>query len=120
MRLHPALWTTIFCSFGAMAILPVLPAQAQSANDLQTSSPQQPLGIFNQDDPNDPSNLFTDRANGSSVLNLINRIQLLNGKSPEQHSEDLNENLTDAAADFRKQQQEQLQQPPTFTDASAE
>lgn len=113
MRLQTMLWTTVLCGLGTMVTLSATAVRSQSANDLQTTAPQRPLELFNQEDPNDPANLFSDRANGSSVLNLINRIQLLNGKSPQQHAEDLDENLNDAAADFRKKQLQQIEQQPT-------
>jgi hypothetical protein len=85
---------------------------AQSASSLQPSSSQQPLQIFRQEDPNDPSNLFTNRASTTSLLNLINQLQLLNGRTSSEFAAEQDENFNAAVEAFRQKQQRELQTKP--------
>lgn len=77
-------------------------AQAQSTdvNPLQDFQPQQ----------GDPFSSRNDDPTGS-LFDLIHRAQLGNSRSAEEFNADKNQNLNDAAAEFRKKQQQRIQTP---------
>jgi hypothetical protein len=66
-------------------------------------------------DPNanqDLNNVFSNRdQSASSLFGLINKIQLLNGRNPNDFAAEQNENFQDALTDYRKKQQ-QIQAAP--------
>jgi hypothetical protein len=70
-----------------------------------------PLGS----DPNanqDLNNVFNNRDQGAtSLYGLINKIQLLNGRNPNDFAAEQNESFQDALSEYRKKQQ-QLQSAP--------
>ncbi|MGF1603607.1 MAG: hypothetical protein ACFCU8_16605 [Thermosynechococcaceae cyanobacterium] len=96
----------LICGLGVM--LMGTNAKAQTASDLQNSSSQGAITTFErEDDPNNLNNVFSpDRASGTSLLNLLNRIQQVNGRSSQEFANDQNENFNDAVEEFRKKQQE--------------
>ncbi len=97
----------VLFSLGALCTINVQAAVSQTSSDLQSSSPQQPLKVFEQENPDDASNLFTDRASGTSLLNLLNRIQQVNSRSSGEFAEDQAESFDSAVEAFRKKQQQQ-------------
>lgn len=66
-------------------------------------------------DPNtnqDLNDLWNNRdESSSSLFSLINRLQLLNGRSPGDFAAEQDDNFQSAINDFRKKQQEQIQPP---------
>jgi hypothetical protein len=60
-------------------------------------------------DPNanqDLNNVFSNRdQSASSLFGLINKIQLLNGRNPNDFAAEQDENFKDALSEFRKKQQ---------------
>ncbi|MGB7417348.1 MAG: hypothetical protein WA902_24340 [Thermosynechococcaceae cyanobacterium] len=96
----------LVCGLGFMLIS--ANAEAQTALDLQNSPSQGASTTFErEDDPNNLNNVFSpERASGTSLLNLLNRIQQVNSRSPQEFADDQNENFNDAVETFRKKQQE--------------
>lgn len=75
----------------------------------QTSA--SPLGGTQSADQ-DLNNIFSNRDQGaSSLFGLINKIQLLNGRNPNDFAAEQDENFQSAVSDFRKKQQEKIQTP---------
>lgn len=97
----PASWIVITT---ALFVIPQVgggkPAIAQTAQDLQQAD--QSL-----------NNVFSgaDGTGGSSIFNLLNRIQLLNGRSPGEFAAEQTKNLNSEFAEFRKKQQLKLDSP---------
>lgn len=115
MRFQSALSIALFCGCTATAI--GAPAHAQTSSDLQ--SPQRP--IFEQNNTDDASALFSDRATGSSLLDLMNRLQQAGGRSASEFAEEQNESFNEAVDAFRQQQQQQFGEPvPPETPKTAE
>ena len=89
---------------GLVALLTTqaLPLLAQTTNSVGT-------------DPNpnqDLNNVFSNRdQSASSLFGLINKIQLLNGRNPNDFAAEQDENFKDALSEYRKKQQ-QIQAPP--------
>jgi hypothetical protein len=79
---------------------------AQQAFAQTTDS--KPSDIFQDPNQNDP---FSSRGNGQagSMLDIVNRAILGPSRSSQEYGEAQRENLDDAAAQFRKQQQQRLQ-----------
>ena len=75
-------------------------AQSTDVNPLQDFQPQQ----------GDPFSSRNDNPTGS-LFDLIHRAQLGNSRSVEEFNTDKNQNLNDAAAEFRKKQQQRIQTP---------
>ncbi|WP_299413287.1 hypothetical protein [Acaryochloris sp. IP29b_bin.148] len=90
-----------------MACLGSSPVTAQSS---QTSDPLQDLKL---EDPNDPNQVFTNRGGPGSLLNLLNRLQQVNGRSNSEFAEDQSADFDSAVDAFRKKQQQQLDSPST-------
>ena len=88
---------------GVVALLttPALPLLAQTTN---------PVGSdLNQDQ--DLNNVFSNRdQSASSLFGLINKIQLLNGRNPNDFAAEQDESFKDALSEYRKKQQ-QIQTP---------
>ena len=62
----------------------------------------------------DINNIFSNRDQGaSSLFGLINKIQLLNGRNPNDFAAEQDENFQSAVSDFRKKQQSQSPAVPT-------
>jgi hypothetical protein len=100
-RLTHVLKSLLFGS-GLIALLgtQALPLLAQTTTPLG-SDPN-----ANQDNP------FNNRdQSASSLFGLINKIQLLNGRNPNDFAAEQNENFQDALSDYRKKQQ-QLKSAP--------
>lgn len=98
--------------FGSLACLGSWPVMAQSS---PTNDPLQDLQI---EDPNDPNQVFTNRGGTGSLLNLLNRLQQVNGRSNSEFAEDQAESFNSAVDAFRKKQQQQLGTPaPSTPDA---
>lgn len=91
-----------------VAALPALLAQATLA---QTAPTVQPLEDFK---PNDGgSDPFSNRSgSASSLFDLMHRVTLSNGRSIEDFSSEQQQNLNDAAAQFRQEQLKRLKQQP--------
>jgi hypothetical protein len=72
-----------------------------------------PLGDPNAGD--DLNNLWNGREgdSGASMYSLINRLQMMGGRSSGEFAEEQDENFNTALDEFRKKQQEQLQTSPT-------
>ncbi len=93
----------IIASMSLFTLLVPQGAQAQSTdvNPLQDFQPQQ----------GDPFSSRNDNPTGS-LFDLIHRAQLGNSRSAEEFNADKNQSLNDAAAEFRKKQQQRIQTPP--------
>ncbi len=64
----------------------------------------------------DINNIFSNRDQGAaSLFGLINKIQLLNGRNPNDFAAEQDENFQSAVSDFRKKQQQQSQSPAVPT-----
>lgn len=75
-------------------------------------------------DPNaanqDLNNIFSNRdQSASSVFGLINKIQLLNGRNPNDFASEQNENFQDALSEYRKKQQQRQSPAVTPTPATS-
>ncbi len=87
----------ILAGFGLTAFsLPAF-AQTNTVNPLEDLKPR--------DGSSDP---FSSTATSSSIMDLMHQLQRGNIRSMEQFSTDQGQNILDAAADFRKQQQMEL------------
>ncbi len=64
------------------------------------------------EDPNSPTNLFNNRGGSGGLMNLLNQLQLMNGRTGAEFNEDVNNNLQSAAEEFRNKQRLQLDQSP--------
>lgn len=95
--------------FSSMTLLGSWPVMAQSS---QTNDPLQDLQV---EDPNDPNQVFTNRGGTGSLLNLLNRLQQVNGRSNSEFAEDQDDNFNSAVDAFRKKQQQQLGNPSSST-----
>jgi hypothetical protein len=95
-----------FC-FGAGLVLVALPSMAQT-----TTNPIQDL--LRQDNPNDIGSILNGNTGtgAASIMNLMNRISNMDGRSPDELSADQKENLNNAAEAFRRQQQQRLEVNP--------
>jgi hypothetical protein len=93
-----------------------------NAAPLLAQSTTTPLGSESNPDQ-DINNLFSNRDQGAtSLFGLINRIQLLNGRSSGDFAAEQDENFQSAVSDFRKKQQQTPSPatpatPPTSTPA---
>lgn len=93
------LWGSILALVGVQG----LPVLAQTAPIGSTPDPNQ-----------DIDNVFNNRdSSAGSLYSIINRLQLLNGRSPADFAAEQDENFNSAVSDFRKKQQQQLQAPVT-------
>lgn len=99
-----ATWITLsgYC-IGAAAVLVTRPVLAQSTTPL-------PAQGLQQQDPNNFDFLTeSERDSSASLLNLINQIQLLNGRTAAEFDAEQSESLDAAAAKFRSQQLQRIQ-----------
>ncbi len=79
-------------------------AQSTDVNPLQDFQPQQ----------GDPFSSRNDNPTGS-LFDLIHRAQLGSSRSAEEFNTEKNQSLNDAAAEFRKKQQQRIQAPNQAT-----
>ncbi len=79
-------------------------AQSTDVNPLQDFQPQQ----------GDPFSSRNDNPTGS-LFDLIHRAQLGSSRSAEEFNTEKNQSLNDAAAEFRKKQQQRIQNPSQAT-----
>jgi len=93
-------------SVGATVLLATRPLLAQ------TASPLPAQGLNQQDVNNFDFFSRTERDSSASLLNLINQIQLLNGRTAAEFDAEQSENLDAAAAKFRSQQLQRIQPQP--------
>jgi hypothetical protein len=100
--------------FGALAslsffslLIPQL-AKAQSTQ-INPSTQVNPLQDF-QPQKGDPFSSRNDNPTGS-LFDLIHRAQLGSSRSAEEFNTEKNQSLNDAAAEFRKKQQQRIQNP---------
>lgn len=106
MKWKTSTWTLVCgLGFSLAALGTMLPTLAQTA-----TTPPSP---FEQNKNDDLSSIFNNNGGtgGASLLNLINRIQLLNGQSPGEFALEQQDSINDAAAAFRSKQLQQIQQP---------
>lgn len=98
----PQLILGIIASMGVSSLLIPQSARAQSTdvNPLQDFQPQQ----------GDPFSSRNDNPTGS-LFDLIHRAQLGTSRSADEFNADKNQSLNDAAAEFRKKQQQRIQTP---------
>ena len=97
-----------------VALVPCLLPQVALA---QTAGAVQPLEDFQNKDGG--TDLFSDRSNGaSSLFNLMHRAAFGGMRSADDFGSEQQQNLNDAAAQFRAQQLKRLKQQPS-TPASA-
>ena len=113
MKLNSYLLNSTACGFGLATILllgsPPLLAQVGSEASSEAAAKQ-----FDTDNPNDLNNVFNGRdSSGTSVLNLLNRLQDLNFYTPSR-AEQL-EGIDGAAQEFHRKQQQRLQESSEVT-----
>jgi hypothetical protein len=78
---------------------------------LLAQSTTQPLGGGVSADQ-DLNNVFSNRdQSASSLFGLINKIQLLNGRNPNDFAAEQDENFQSALSEFRQKQQQKTQSP---------
>lgn len=95
----------IFTALASMSLFSLLipqlaKAQSTDVNPLQDFQPQK----------GDPFSSRNDNPTGS-LFDLIHRAQLGNSRSAEEFNTDKNQSLNDAATEFRKKQQQRIQNP---------
>jgi hypothetical protein len=91
------------CGLAAVLGINAAPILAQT-----TASPLDGTQSADQD----LNNIFSNRDQGaSSLFGLINKIQLLNGRNPNDFAAEQDENFQSAVSDFRKKQQQKVQAP---------
>lgn len=106
MRRLTRTWTSACVCSGIIVTLVcgAAPLRAQYTNPLVGTDPA---------GGNDLNDIWNNRdASSSSLYTLINRLQLLNGRSMSDFNADQDENFNSALKDFRQKQQEQLQSVP--------
>ncbi|WP_404788607.1 hypothetical protein [Altericista sp. CCNU0014] len=82
-----------------------------NAAPLLAQSTAQPLG-GSLNGEQDLNNIFTNRdQSASSLFGLINKIQLLNGRNPNDFAAEQDENFQSAVSEFRQKQQQKTQSP---------
>jgi hypothetical protein len=92
-------------SIGLALVSLTAPVMAQT-----TSNPIQDLQNGNTNDLNNVLN-GNSGTGAASIMNLMNRLQQMDGRSYEETSADQRENLNNAADTFRQRQQQRLQAP---------
>ena len=98
----------LLLSCGAAAV--VLGVNAAPMLAQTTASPLSGTQSADQD----INNVFSNRDQGaSSLFGLINKLQLINGRNPNDFAADQDENFQSAVSDFRKKQQSQSPAVPT-------
>jgi len=105
--------TLIGATVGMIALLAPGPATAQI-------TPQSSPSIGGQDNSSDLD--FLDKPEGgssASLLNLMNRVRMLQEYSPQEFTAEQSKNLDAAAAQFRAQQLQQIQNAQQQTTNSA-
>jgi hypothetical protein len=95
----------IFCTVAAALSAASLPSAAETANPYPVNG--------NTNSALDPNNVFNGTADTSSLFGLVNRLQLMNGRSYSDFASEQNEGFQSAVEEFRKKQQQQLQTPAT-------
>lgn len=92
---------------GASFVFISLPSVAQTVNN-----PIQDL--LRPDNPNDINNLLNGNGGtgAGSIMNLMNRLSNMDGRSPDELSADQRENINNAADAFRRIQQQRLEAAP--------
>jgi hypothetical protein len=113
MTLKLAVLTLSICSVGYGVVLwsEARPSWAQTSSGSENTI--QPLKDFQLEDPNDPANVFSNRGGSGSLLNLLNQLQQLNGRTPGEFAEEQSASFDSAVEAYRQKQQEQLQTPVT-------
>lgn len=91
------------------------PAAAQSAQSLSTD----PLQDVRNSSRDGASAEFSGSSGINSLFDLMHQANFGMIRSPSQYGEDQQENLNDAAAQFRKQQQQRFGQPSTGATGTA-
>ncbi|WP_009633234.1 hypothetical protein [Synechocystis sp. PCC 7509] len=102
MKLTAKLPLVAIAALGFFTLITPQLAKAQSTdvNPLQDFQPQQ----------GDPFSSRNDNPTGS-LFDLIHRAQLGSSRSAEEFNTEKNQSLNDAAAEFRKKQQQRIQNP---------
>ncbi len=108
MKITPKFIFGIIASASLFSLLIPQLAKAQSTQ-INPSTQVNPLQDF-QPQQGDPFSSRNDDPTGS-IFDLIHRAQLGNSRSNEEFNADKNEDLNDAAAEFRKKQQQRIQAP---------
>ena len=98
----------IVASMSFVSLLIPQLAKAQST-PVNSSTRVNPLQDF-QPQEGDPFSSRNDNPTGS-LFDLIHRAQLGNARSAEEFNTEKNQSLNDAAAEFRKKQQQRIQAP---------
>lgn len=77
----------------------------------QSAKPLQDLNSNNSNDLTDVIN--NPSVGGASLLQLLNQIQLMDGRTPAEFAADQEENINSAVSEFRQKQRQEFQaQPP--------
>ncbi len=108
MKITPKFMFGIIASASVFSLLVPQLAKAQSTQ-INPSTQVNPLQDF-QPQQGDPFSSRNDNPTGS-LFDLIHRAQLGNSRSVEEFNTDKNQSLNDAAAEFRKKQQQRIQTP---------
>lgn len=107
MKITPKFIFGIVASASFSLLIPQL-AKAQSTQ-VSPSTQVNPLQDF-QPQEGDPFSSRNDNPTGS-LFDLIHRAQLGSSMSAEEFNTEKNQSLNDAAAEFRKKQQQRIQSP---------
>lgn len=108
MKITPKFIFGIIASASLFSLLIPQLAKAQSTQ-INPSTQVNPLQDF-QPQQGDPFSSRNDNPTGS-LFDLIHRAQLGSSMSAEEFNTEKNQNLNDAAAEFRKKQQQRIQSP---------
>lgn len=103
-------WKVSCLACGAIAFISAgaAPSLAQTANPFPQTGP---TGVSGESDIND---IFSGSGqSSSSIFSLINRIQLMNGRSYSDFKAEQNEGFQSAVDEFRQKQQQKIQGSPS-------
>jgi hypothetical protein len=100
-------WKLLFVVCGAVVAL----GAGASALKAETANPFPTNGNTNSNQ--DLNNVFNNSGDSSSLYGLINRLQLMNGRSSGDFAAEQNEGFQSAVDEYRKKQQQQQLQGPT-------
>lgn len=114
-KIQPLSWTTLGIGLATLVLLGNSPIRAQVVPEAASEAAARE---FDTDNPNDTNNIFDGRdTNGSSVLNLMNKLQNLNFYTPTaQENRDM---INGAANEFRRKQRERESLQNSAVDAPA-
>jgi hypothetical protein len=96
-----------------LGVLSATPSLAQTVSN--------PIQDLQNGNSNDVGNILNGNTGtgAASIMNLMNRIQTMDGRSPDEYSADQRENINNAAEAFRQRQQQRIESNPANPGAVA-